>query len=116
MDARDAFDAEIGVNGPDPAERGYFLVERRPDVEHEGFVRLVSAHVGGDEFVVLDSPGGVVVVIAPLGVAEGLRRLPSVTHVGGVTIDPDRLEQAFTVRLEPSRTDPSTATVADRTW
>ena len=97
MDVRDSFGADVELRGPDPAEWGYFLVRRRADVDHERFVRLVSNHVGGDEFVVLDSPGGIVVVQAPFGVAQGLLRLPDVTHVGGVSVDAERLRQAFAI-------------------
>ena len=96
MGVREAFDAEIEVKGPDPSEWGHFLVERRGDVDHEAFLRLVTNHVGGDEFVVIDSPGGIVVVTAPFALAESLRHLPQVAHVGGVTVDRERFRRAFT--------------------
>lgn len=96
MGVREAFDADIEVKGPDLSEWGHFLVERRGDVDHEAFLQLVANHVGGDEFVVVDSPGGIVVVAAPFALAESLRQLPQVAHVGGVTVDRDRFRRAFT--------------------
>jgi hypothetical protein len=96
MDVEDAFGASVELRGPDPAEWGYFVVRRRPDVDHERFLRIVSTHVGGDGNVVLDSPGGIVVVTAPFGVAQGLLRLAVVGHVGGVTLNHERLRRAFT--------------------
>jgi hypothetical protein len=96
VSVREAFDAAVDVRGPDPRERGYFLVRRRTDVDHERFRGLVSTHVGGDGAVVLDSPGGIVVVLAPYSVARGLLRLPETDHVGGVQIDAERLRQVLT--------------------
>jgi hypothetical protein len=101
MDVREAFGADVELRGPDPRERGYFLLRRRPAVDHERFVRLVSARVGGDAFVLLDSPGGIVVVNTPFGVARALEGLPEVAHVGGVTVDLGRLEAAFSDPLGP---------------
>jgi hypothetical protein len=95
MDVHEAFGADIRLHGLDPDEWGYFVVERRPDVDHEWFVRLLATTLGGGESVVLDSPGGMVVVWAPFGVAQDLRRLPPVAHVGGVTIDPERFRRSF---------------------
>ena len=92
---REAFDAAVDVQGPDPGEWGSFAVQRREGVEHERFLRLVSNHVGGDDYVVLDSPGGLVVVVTSFGSAQALVGHPAVSHVGGVTIDPDRFRQAF---------------------
>lgn len=109
MGIREAFDASVDVRGPDPTEWGYFVVERRDDVDHERFLRLVSHHVGGDDFVVLDSPGGMVVVTAPFRVAQALLGHPSVRHVGGVTLDLERFRQAFTDPGGP-RTPPGPGT------
>jgi predicted ATPase len=95
MGVREAFDADVEMKGPDPSEWGHFLVKRHEDVDHEAFLRLVSNRVGGDEFVLLDSPGGVVIVTAPFALAERLRQLPQVARVGGVTVDPDRFRRAF---------------------
>jgi hypothetical protein len=95
MDVREAFGADVRLRGPDPDERGYFVVERRSDVDHEWFVSLVTTALGGRESLVLDSSGGLVVVWASFGAAQDLRRLPPVAHVGGVTVDPERFRRVF---------------------
>lgn len=109
MDVRDSFGADVELRGPDPGERGYFLLRRRSEVDHERFVRLVSARVGGDAFVLLDSPGGIVVVNTPFGVAQALGELPEVAHVGGVTVDLERLGTTFADPLGPweARNEPA---------
>jgi hypothetical protein len=73
------------------ADVGYFLVQRRAAVDHAQFRAIVAAAVGGLERIQFESPGGLLVVVTQYSTAQTLRMHPMVDHVGGITVDPERL-------------------------
>jgi hypothetical protein len=101
----DRFGATVDVSTT-ATDAGQFLVRRRPSVDHAEFRRTVAAAVGGVDRITLDVPGGFVIVAAPLETARTLRTHSAVAHVGGVTIDPNRVRASRIERVERVETDP----------
>lgn len=94
MDVAEQFGATVDVSAT-AADVGLFYVRRHPSVDHARFRSSVAAAVGGPESVRFDAPGGFVIVAARYETAQSLREHPLVDHVGGVTVDPNRLEAAL---------------------
>jgi hypothetical protein len=86
----DRFGATVDVETT-AADVGYFLVRPREGVDHARFRAVVAAAVGDSERIGLESPGGFLVVVTQYATAQALRTHPMVDHVGGVTVDPERL-------------------------
>ena len=84
---------------------GYFLVRRQPSVDHGQFRAAVAFAVGGREYIHLDAPSGFVVVATQYNTAQALGTHPMVDHVGGITVDPDRLPTP-TVEVRDARDEP----------
>ncbi|WP_380680089.1 hypothetical protein [Salinigranum sp. GCM10025319] len=89
MEFAERFGASVDVSTT-AGDVGFFLVRRYPSVDHGRFRATVAAAVGGQEYIQLDSPDGFVIVLTQYGTAEALRTRPTVEHVGGVVIDPER--------------------------
>ena len=90
MTFADRFGATVDVTTT-AADVGYFLVRRLAAVDHAQFRAVVVAAVGGPERVQLESSDGILVVVTQYSTAQTLRTHPMVEHVGGVTVDPQRL-------------------------
>jgi hypothetical protein len=90
MDLAERFGARVDLSTT-TAAGGYFLVCRRPSADHAPFRRGVASAVGGSEYIHLDNPDGFVVVATTYVTAQALRTHPTVDHVGGVTLDSNRL-------------------------
>ncbi|AUV83403.1 hypothetical protein C2R22_18590 [Salinigranum rubrum] len=90
MDLVERFGARVDVSTTTAAV-GYFLVCRRPSADHAQFRGGVASAVGGAEYIHLDNPNGFVVVATAYVTAQALRAHPMVDHVGGVTLDSNRL-------------------------
>jgi hypothetical protein len=100
----DHFGATVDVSVP-AADVGLFVVCRHPATDHARFRDAVAAAVGGSDRVFLDSPGGLVVVATRFDTAQALRAHPAVAHVGGVTVDPERLHRPVVASDVGTRTD-----------
>lgn len=95
-----AFGARIDVTRPE-AGAGFFVVTPGGASRHEkaaraGFERALLRAVGGRDAVFL-AEGDTYLVYTTFGVAESLRGRPDVGHVGGVSVDLDRLRDALGV-------------------
>jgi hypothetical protein len=95
----DRFGATVDVSAP-ATDAGHFLVRRHPAVDHAEFRHAVAAVVGGADRIILDAPGGFVVVGTRFETAQALRAHPMVAHVGGVTVAPTQLHPPPVERVE----------------
>lgn len=73
------------------ADVGWFMIRRRPGVDHARFRATVAAAVGGREQIQFDGADGFVIVVTRHAIAHALQTHPMVDHVGGVVVDPERL-------------------------
>jgi hypothetical protein len=97
------FGATVDVAAP-TTDIGYFLVQRHESVDHTRFRRVVAEAIGDQTYIQLDAPSGFVVVATGYETAQALRAHRMVAHVGGVTIDPERMPTPeVTVRDETER-------------
>lgn len=89
MDVAEAFGADIDLEGPDPGEQGTFLVQRRPDVDHDVFMRELLRLLGDPNRLLLHNPSGIAVIHTTFAHALGMKNNTMVKHVGGVNLNPD---------------------------
>ncbi|MFC7068378.1 hypothetical protein [Halobaculum lipolyticum] len=99
-DVAAAFGARVDVTRPAHGT-GFFVVtpargNREDDESRAAFERVLLRAVGGRDAVFL-AEGDVYLVHTGFATAESLRERPEVAHVGGVSVDMDRLRSALGV-------------------
>lgn len=90
-DVFDRFGATVDIRGPEDHQIGTFLVRRKPNASRDSFDRVVQRLPVADNGLILSTPT-IAVVVTTFGAAMGVSSHPAVAHVGGVRIDPQRLE------------------------
>ncbi|MFC7136833.1 hypothetical protein [Halobaculum litoreum] len=95
-----AFGARVDVTRP-AGDAGFFVVTPAPgnrgdDGARAAFERVLLEAVGGRDAVFL-AEGDAYLVYADFAAAESLRDRPAVAHVGGVSVDMERLRSALGV-------------------
>lgn len=90
MDIAEQFDADIDIEGPDPATLGTFFVKRPASVDHDQFMLGLLGFLGDSSRLAMHHRSGFALVILPYGDAKRLERYPWVDTVGGVQFDPEQ--------------------------
>lgn len=92
-DVAEAFGAEIDVARPGGDEQAFFMVKRRPDVDHEEFFEWLVSVVGGPDNLLFHHRDGLFVVWTTFEVSRYLEDRRTVSTVGGVRVDQQRLRE-----------------------
>lgn len=92
VDMAEAFGASIDVTRPDGDEEAFFLVKRKPEVDHEGFFEWLVEVVGGADNLLFHHRDGLFVVWTTFEASRYLKGQPTVHTVGGVSVDGERLQ------------------------
>ena len=95
MDIQDRFGAETTVEMSDPAAMGFFLVQRKPDVDHKLFLQTVLAAAGGADRLLFHHQNGLAVIRISFHTAQQLEGQPMISLVGGIHVDLDRLRDSL---------------------
>lgn len=90
MDIATLFDADIDIEGPDPATVGTFFVKRRASVDHDEFMLGLLGFLGDTSRLTMHHRSGFALVVLPYGDAERLKRYPWVATVGGIQFNAEQ--------------------------
>jgi len=90
-DIADRFEATVDLAEPASESTGFFGIWRADGIDKGQFLRQIVAGVGGPENVVFSNATGFVLVWTTFARARRLEAWDTVSLVGGVQMDPDRL-------------------------
>lgn len=91
-DIAQAFGANIELERPDDGDTGFFLVERKPEVDHNVFLGWLVSVIGGSDRLLFQHSDGLYVVWISFHVSEAIKSHQAVELVGPVGVDVERLQ------------------------
>lgn len=98
-DVARAFGANIELERPDDGDTGFFLVERKSEIDHNVFLGWLVSEIGGSEKLLFQHSDGLYVVWVSFHLSERIKSHEAVKLVGPVGVDMERLQKM----LQPAK-------------